>query len=57
MPRSSKQNLTIRCGQQNLCDIGNGRLQPMKRVWMGGKRPWPVGVAYRGVSILKHIKE
>ncbi len=26
MPRSSKQNLTIRCRQQNLCDIGNGRL-------------------------------
>ncbi|MBK7919170.1 MAG: hypothetical protein IPJ94_23475 [Chloroflexi bacterium] len=26
MPRSSKQSLTIRCGQQNLCDIGNGRL-------------------------------
>ncbi|MBK6328900.1 MAG: hypothetical protein IPF56_23655 [Chloroflexi bacterium] len=47
MPRSSKQNLTIRCGQQNLCDIGNGRLQPMKRVWVG----WETAVAgWRGLS-------
>ncbi|MGB4871763.1 MAG: hypothetical protein WBP47_17030 [Candidatus Promineifilaceae bacterium] len=24
--------------------------QPMKRVGMGWKRPWPVSVAYRGVG-------
>lgn len=46
MPRSSKQNLTIRCGQQNLCDIGNNYFQLMKRAWMG----WETAVAdWRGL--------
>jgi len=48
MPRSSKQNLTIRCGQQKLCDIGNGRLPA---VGTGVGAGWETAVAgWRGLS-------
>jgi len=48
MPRSSKQNLTIGCRQQNLGDIGNGRL-PV--IGTGVEVRWETAVAgWRGLS-------